>query len=188
MLELSDRTITLREPVGADLDRICDYWYRSPHSFIREMGVAPEKLPTESNFRTDFLKDIGPKPDRERQSCILTIEYKGKQIGYHKLSHIHFGQHGIFHAHIIREEYRKKGIGAFTYPRALRIYFDRFNLKKILFKTPAHNIGPNKVKQKMGIQFLRQEKTDYPLHPDGMLVNVYEISRDQMPALCPKSE
>ncbi|MBI4405985.1 MAG: GNAT family N-acetyltransferase [Deltaproteobacteria bacterium] len=184
VLELSDESVMLRAPRKSDLDTVCDYWYRSPRTFLTQMGVDAKKLPSEDEFRGKFVRDSEQLiPDAQRESCTLIIEYRGVLIGYHKLSHILYGQHGIFHAHIMKSEYRNKGVGGFTYPRALRVYFDRFNLMKVIFKTPAQNVGPNRIKEKMGLKSLRQEKTDYPLHPDGMIVNIYEIYREQLDTL-----
>jgi len=42
-----------------------------------------------------------------------------------------------------------------TYPKACHIFFERFDLRRILFKTPVQNMGAIRVKEKLGIPCLR---------------------------------
>jgi len=68
---------------------------------------------------------------------------------------VHVGDFGIFHAHLWEKSRRGCGIGMHTYPKACHIFFERFDLRRILFKTPVQNMGAIRVKEKLGIPCLR---------------------------------
>ena len=75
---------------------------------------------------------------------------------------------------------RRKGIAMITYPKAGRIFMERFDLKRILFKTPLQNIGAIRVKEKLGIRWIGEEAVSFGIIQDDTLAKVFEL-RGQKP-------
>jgi RimJ/RimL family protein N-acetyltransferase len=74
---------------------------------------------------------------------------------------------------------RRKGIGFHSYPKALKIFFERFNLQKIVFNTPAQNTGAIKVKEKLGIPYIGEEVIRFDIIKEGTLGKTFEITRQE---------
>jgi RimJ/RimL family protein N-acetyltransferase len=113
------------------------------------------------------------------KSRFLTITYKNKAIGGHTLSPLVEGDYGVFHAHIWKPEMRGKGIARITYPIACRIFMERFNLKRILFKTPIQNIAAIRVKEQLGIRCVGEESISFGIIQDGTRAKVFELTRPE---------
>jgi hypothetical protein len=62
---------------------------------------------------------------------------------------------------------------------ACRVFLQRFDLKRILFKTPAQNVGAIRVKEKLGIRCLGEEVVDFGIIRPGTLAKVYELTREE---------
>ncbi|MNL82501.1 hypothetical protein D3C87_2098970 [compost metagenome] len=56
---------------------------------------------------------------------------------------------------------------------------DRFDLQKIIFKTPAQNIGAIRAKEKLGIQCVGEEVIGFDIIKDGTIGKVFELTRQQ---------
>ncbi|TAJ69308.1 MAG: hypothetical protein EPO42_15640 [Gallionellaceae bacterium] len=70
-----------------------------------------------------------------------------------------------------------------SYPLALKIFFERFNLKQILFKTPAQNIGAIRVKEKLKIRCTGEEIIGFSVIKDGTLAKTFALTRAEADAL-----
>ena len=100
-------------------------------------------------------------------------------MGFHNLNPLVEGDFGVFHAHIARPDFRRRGVAECSYPQACRIFLQRFDLKRILFKTPAQNVGAIRVKEKLGIRFIGEEVVDLGVIRSGTLAKVYELTREE---------
>ena len=180
---IDPKLISLRDISEQDIPLVLNYWYRSPPGYIESMGVDPAKLPSET------LMEKGLR-DKCRQnlelltskSSALVILYKGQPIGVHTLFPVTEGDSGIFHAHIWNPDLRRRGLAMHTYPMACQRFMRRFNLKRILFKTPAQNIGAIRVKQKLGIRQIGEEVIGFGIIEDGTLASVFELICDEVDA------
>ena len=86
----------------------------------------------------------------------------------------------MYHAHIWLPEFRKKGIGSHSYVHAMRFYFDAFNLQSIKFDTPAINAGPNRLKEKLGIEVIGESILEsHPILRPGIKIIHYEMTRER---------
>ncbi len=56
---------------------------------------------------------------------------------------------------------------------------ERFDLKRILFKTPVQNVGAIRVKEKLGIRFIGEEVVEFGAIRAGTLARVYELTREK---------
>jgi RimJ/RimL family protein N-acetyltransferase len=84
-------------------------------------------------------------------SAILTIRLRGEAIGVHELTHVAARSSGMMHAHIWNRSHRGLGIGLVSYVKAMQKFFERFDLKQIVFETPEANIGARQIKARLGI-------------------------------------
>jgi RimJ/RimL family protein N-acetyltransferase len=68
-------------------------------------------------------------------------------------------------------------LGMQTYPKACRIFFERFDLQRILFKTPIQNVGAIRVKEKLGIPCIGEEIIEFGIYKAGTRSQVFELTR-----------
>lgn len=176
MSKIDSSKLALRDFDLEDIPFHLDYWFRSGKDFLASRAVDTSKLGTEEQMKkslTERMKSSDPK-------TALTITYDGKPIGSHPINQIKNGDFGVFHAHIWTEEFRRKGIALWTYPRACQIFMDRFELKRILFKTPVVNTGALKVKEKLGIPKIGEEDIGFGIVKAGTRAHVYELTREKL--------
>lgn len=110
---------------------------------------------------------------------ILVILYDDKPIGVNLVNQIVEGESALFHAHIWNPNFRRKGLSPFTYPHSSYVFMERFNLKKIIFKTPVLNIGALKVKEKLGLKSLGLTKLELPFFDKPVDANIFEWTREE---------
>jgi hypothetical protein len=64
----------------------------------------------------------------------------------------------------------------------------RFDLQRVLFKTPVQNKGALRVKEKLGIRCLGEEVVEFGVIKAGTLAKVFELTREEAERLgCPPS-
>jgi RimJ/RimL family protein N-acetyltransferase len=157
-----------------------NYWFRSPQGFVESIGVDLEKLPTEDFMREHLTKrlQVNSTLDKSRLNA-LVILYGNSPIGFHTLVPFTEGESGIFHAHIWQSDMRKRGVGFYSYPKACALFMERFNLQKIIFKTPVQNVGAIKVKEKLGIRCIGEEVIGFDIIREGTIGKVFELTREE---------
>jgi RimJ/RimL family protein N-acetyltransferase len=176
--------VDVRDLHKDDIPHLVQYWFHSPPGFIEGLGVDTRKLASISEFK----KTLQEKYDNNKNLSVsrinaLTITYKGSPIGSHPINPVVEGDYGIFHAHIWKPELRGMGIGLISYPKACRVFMKRFGLKKILFKTPVQNIGSIRVKEKLGIRCLGEERISFSIMQDNTLTKVFELTAEEAETL-----
>jgi|HubBroStandDraft_1064217.scaffolds.fasta_scaffold18299_3 hypothetical protein len=136
----------------SDIAGVLDYWYRSPPDNFLALGLCREALPSESCMREmlEMAAEGGVSP-AVPGSAILTIRLRGEAIGVHELTHVAARSSGMMHAHIWNRSHRGLGIGLVSYVKAMQKFFERFDLKQIVFETPEANIGARQIKARLGI-------------------------------------
>ena len=176
--------VKIRDTELRDIPIFMDYWYRSPESFIRSMGVDPTKMKPEieqaAYLRESILSNL-KIPNSKLP--FLTIELDGRAVGSHSLGDVVEGESGVFHAHLWFKEVRGIGLCTYTYPLASKVFMDRFGLKEIYFKTPSLNVGANKIKQGLGLQSCGEEPITYFFMLPGLTAKIYRLSRMQLDKL-----
>lgn len=172
--------VSVRDLSETDIRFVLDYWFRSPPGFIESLGADPTKLPAEAQFADSLRQRVRTNAglDRSRLTS-LAVLHEGQFVGFHNLSPLVEGDFGVFHAHISRPEFRGRGVAECSYPQACRVFLQRFALKRILFKTPAQNVGAIRVKEKLGIRFIGEELVDFGVIRPGTLARVYELTREE---------
>ena len=117
--------VSIRELTETDVPRITDYWFHSPPGFIEHMGVDPTKLPSETQMAASLTRKIQFNRNAAKNKMhALAITYENKFVGIHAIYPLTEGEEGIFHAHIMDTNFRGRGIGMESYPKACLIYFE----------------------------------------------------------------
>lgn len=180
-MTIEPKLISVRDLTFSDLPLILKYWFGSPPGFIESMGVDPKKMPTETEMESNLRKKIS---DNEKlpfsKLNALVITYDQRPIGFHTINPLVEGDFGVFHAHIWDSNFRRRGIAIHSYPKACRIFIERFNLEKVLFKTPVQNTGAIRVKEKLGIRTIGEEVIGFGIIRDGTKAKVFEINRSEV--------
>lgn len=185
----------VRDVTEADIPLVLDYWFRSPPGFVEGLGVDLAKLPSEVDFAENLRRKIeaagarfepkeapmGVAPPSGLNSLIIL--HDNRPVGMHTLNPWTRGDSGIFHAHIWDAAARGRGIGVRSYPLACRVFMTRFELRRILFKTPAQNVGAVRVKEKLGIRYVGDEIVDFGVIKAGTLARVFELTREEAESL-----
>ncbi|MGE4133341.1 MAG: GNAT family N-acetyltransferase [Bdellovibrionales bacterium] len=169
--------VEIRSLELADIPMLIKYWYHSPPGFIESIGVDPTKLGSPVEFEA-FMRGRLELPDEKRAG--VAILYNGEPVGQHSINPLVEGDHGIFHAHIWNSAHRGKGIGLQSYVLASHLFMNRFNLKRIVYKTPKQNTASIRVKEKLGMRFIGEEEIGHGLVKAGTIAKVFEVTRDEL--------
>jgi RimJ/RimL family protein N-acetyltransferase len=178
---IDPQKLSLRDLNESDISMIMDYWYRSPPGYIEAMGVDWAKVVTEPEYRETLAKKCQLNATLpESKINAVVILYEGRPIGFHTINPLVENDYGVFHAHVIDTSLRRQGIASHSYRMATRLFMKRFNLQKIIFKTPVQNSGANAVKAKIGIRLIGEEVVqNFNILKDGTRVKVYELTREE---------
>ncbi len=181
---IDPKLISIRDLSEKDIPLILDYWYRSPPGYIDSMGVDSSKLQPEPVFEKTLQEKCRQNPDPKTSKLnALVIDYENEPVGFHAINPVIEGNFGVFHAHLWKPELRGRGLAFHTYAMACRLFLKRFNLNRILFKTPIQNAAAIRVKEKLGIRCIGQETvTDFGIIKNGTLVQVFELTRKECEA------
>lgn len=178
--KVAPNSVSVRDLSEEDIPFVLDYWFRSPPGFIESLGVDPAKLPEEAPFAEAMRGRVRESHGAAGTKMpMLTILHEDRPVGMHTLNPLVEGDHAIFHAHVWSPEMRGRGIAELSYPLACRLFLERFDLKRILFKTPVQNQGALRVKEKLGIRFIGEEIFDHAILKAGTLGRVYELTREE---------
>ena len=176
--------ISVRDLSEEDVPHIINYWFYSPKGFIEAMGVDLAKLPTEDEMAMSLYEKIKTNKNSSNSKLnAVVICFQGEPIGFHTIFPLVESDYGIFHAHIWNPAFRGKGIALCSYPKACQVFFERFGLRKILFKTPIQNIGAIRVKEKLGIPCIGQEAINFGIIKNGTVAKVFELTRSNLQAM-----
>lgn len=183
-MTLDPRHVAIRDPLISDIGMMMDYWFRSPPGFISAMGVDPAKLPPESEMAAGLRARItSNKILPVSKLPVVTITYEGSPVGIHSINPLVEGDHGIFHAHVMDPAFRGQGLGRQSYALALRCFMERFQLERVLFKTPRQNTASLRVKEKLGVREIGEETIGFGVVREGTVARVFELRRDELPGL-----
>lgn len=173
--------ISVRDLSMSDIPYILRYWFHSPAGFIESIGVDANKLPSEHALEATLIEKCQhDKQSTDPQSNALIIICDDTPVGFHTLSPVEHGNFGIFHAHIWDHDMRNKGIAKTSYPLACAVFMQRFKLQKILFKTPQQNTGALRVKEHLGIRYVRDETVNFGIIRDGTVAKVFELTANEL--------
>lgn len=168
--------ISVRNLEQKDLPFLLSYWFRSPPGYLDSLGINLTAFPPEKEMEQAFHDLIlADQENSVSQLNALTIVYDGFAIGFHSISALDNDGSGIFHAHIWDENFRNRGIGKYSYISACKCFFQRFNLQRILFYTPAQNLAAIHLKESLGIRCTGTEIVGGGVAKENTTVKIYEL-------------
>ena len=169
---LKSQVIELREFQPIDIEPLLNYWHNSDSNQLAFIGVEISKLSSEEVMRAALTREALLKPD---QQCYVTILFQGAAIGVYLINQLKQNESAVFHAHIWDLDSRGKGIGTKTYRLACELFLKRFQLQRIIFRTPVQNQAAIRIKGKLGFIYLGEELAhNRGIIKDGTRLRVYE--------------
>ena len=171
-MQLRD-SVSVRPFQDSDISMVLDYWYRSGQDFISSLGVDLAKLPSENQMRESLS-------DKNKQKYFQTITYRSLAIGTHSVYPCFSGDFAVFHSHIMKPEFRRRGIGSLSYLLACKNFIETFNLQRVLFGTPNQNIGAMRIKEKLQIREIDLQLKVPSLLRDGISCRYFELTAEEL--------
>ncbi len=159
-----------------EYELMMDYFYKADETFLRGMGVDRLKLPERDRWLDALLADH-EKPDGERDRFYLIWIFRGRRVGHSSINKIVLGTEAFIHLHLWDPQLRRAGLGTEFVRRSANLYFERFNLKKLVCEPSADNPAPNRVLEKLGFTFIKRYKTIPGVIAYEQVVNRYELCR-----------
>ncbi|MBD0401491.1 GNAT family N-acetyltransferase [Flammeovirga sp. EKP202] len=150
--------IELRELQHHDIQDLIHYWTKSDPDYLKSLGVDLQKLPPEEGFKGMLEQQI-QLPYSEKQNYALIVIFEGVSIGHVNINEIQFGDTAKMHLHLWKDESRRGGIGERMIQLALPLFFEKFELKKLICEPFAENVAPNKTLKKVGFKFIKRYTT-----------------------------
>ena len=146
--------LIIEEAKPTDFPDIVDYFLNSSDEFLIGMGVDVNKLPKKESW-VKKLSDDYNKTLENRQFFYVLWKHGNHVIGHSNLSDIKYGKEAKMHLHIWDVEKRANGIGVQFLKQTLPLYFDKFQLKKLICEPMASNSAPKKALIKTGFKHIR---------------------------------
>ena len=161
----------------AEYEGMIDYFVSAKISFLRGMGVDPDKLPTRENWLRQVLLDH-EKDDASKDRLYLLWIYQGQPVGHSSLNQIKLGEEGYIHLHLWKAELRKRGLGIEFFKRSASYFMRRFRLQRVFCEPFAENPAPNRTLTKLGFKFVKRYRTvPGPINFEQE-VNRYELDHE----------
>ena len=148
----------VREMEARDVPLIVSYWLDAESAFLEGMGVDLAKLPAREAM-IHFLTRQASLPLEEKASFCLIWEIGGKASGHCNLNPIFRGKEAWMHLHMWRSSKRRQGLGNELVRKSLAVFFQTFDLPRIISEPYALNPAPNACLPKVGFQFEREYVT-----------------------------
>src|SRR5437762_6652715 len=117
------------------------------------------------------------KREEERDRFYLVWMFRGERVGHSSVNSIVPGVEAYIHMHLWNSRLRRAGLGAEFVRQSTKVYFERFNLRKIICEPWAENLAPNRVLEKLGFTFVRRHMTVPGIIAYEQDVNRYDLRR-----------
>jgi ribosomal-protein-alanine N-acetyltransferase len=175
---MNKNLLSVREIQKNDIDLITDYWLTADTTFLKGMGVDPDKLPGRDEWKK-LLSEQLAQPIVEKKSYCIIWEVDNKSTGHSNINKIILGEEAFMHLHLWNTDVRKKGLGTAFIKLTLPFYFEKFRLEKLYSEPYALNPAPNKALKKAGFEFIKKYKTIPGWLNFEQEVNLWEMSYNQ---------
>ena len=150
--------LSAREIASSDIAHIASYWLSASDEYLIGMGADPSKMPTSTEWN-DMLANQIATSYKEKNS-FGTVWLDGEEpFGHCNINQIDFGNQASMHLHIWDSGNRKKGSGKKLVVESLKLFFEKFNLKKVICEPYSQNIAPHKTLEKLGFSFVKEYTT-----------------------------
>ena len=147
--------ITICNYASEDIPIFVDYWHDTSTTHIRDMGVLQNRLPSRQAM-SDALR-IGLERRLQAPQAaparLVAIRANARTIGFHQITDFNLTDRtAVMHGYITDASWRGRGVGTVSYAKSMKLFFEWFDLRAIIFETPDNNPAALAVKRKLGIQ------------------------------------
>jgi hypothetical protein len=108
----------------ADYERVVDYFLCADESFLRGMGVDPDRLPDRDAWLERLLPDL-TLPDSQKQTFYVGWDYEGRRIGHCNMNQLVDGIHAYAHLHLWDRATCRRGLGTEFFRQSVRLFLQR---------------------------------------------------------------
>ena len=164
-------SLNVREIEEKDIVLLAHYWFQAEEDFLIRLGVDLKKMPGRKDFE-QMLKQQIVSAYLKKAAYALIWEVDEIPVGHSNINNIAMGKEAYMHLHLWKPELREKGIGNRLVKMSLPLYFNNFNLERLISEPRAINIAPIRTLEKVGFEY---EKT-YLTIP-GSINYQQEVSR-----------
>lgn len=156
-------SVTVRDIELDDISAIVDYWHNSQPEFLESIGVEISKIISRERTEMNFLAAL-PANRKKTDRAVLIFSVADKIVGY---TNVNFGEtsEAYAHVHIMDPKYRNKGIIPTLFFKVIKIYYEKFEVGKLMLQTNVKNVKINNLLFKKNLELV---KTEFIEKPDGM--------------------
>lgn len=171
--------ISVREFIASDIENIVDYFFYAEKDFLKGMGAEKDKLPKREKWIQNLQSELA-KPNKEKGYYYIIWLLDNTPVGHSNVNHISFGESAKMHLHLWKGEKRKSGLGLKFLKMTIPLYFEKFELKKLICEPYSENIAPNMTLKKIGFNLIRTYETIPGMINFRQRVNRYELTKEQL--------
>jgi len=172
--------VTLRDLEEGDIETIVDYWHESDPAFLQSLGVDLNKLSSKEETRRRLWSSLAA--DQSPPSRAYFVVTAGDELLIYTNLNFASAEEACAHFHVLKPGLRSKGVSYFLFPEAIRVFFERFPIQKLVMQTSPHNEKINRLLRRFSLTPQRA----FLEKPDGMArageFNIYEICRADIEA------
>lgn len=178
-MKLLNQKLEIREMQAREAPLIVNYFHSSPPEYLLGMGADPAKLPeAEEWIRTIQWQCNTPFSRKDRYYLLWLLN--SEPIGHCNINQIDFGNEAHMHLHVWNSSNRQRGLGLKFLRKAIPVYFEKFELKKLYCEPYALNPGPNKTLLRLGFQLVKKYRTTPGSINFEQEVNQYLLLRNEI--------
>jgi ribosomal-protein-alanine N-acetyltransferase len=171
--------LTVREIQVNEIEKIVDYFVNADIEFLKGMGADKSKLPKKKEW-IEKLESEFKKSYAKKEFYYIIWLSDNQAIGHSNINNIEFGKSATMHLHLWNSDKRKSGLGLDFLRLTIPYYFRNFELEKLICEPSSENIGPNKVLNSLGFEFVRTYDTTPGWINFHQTVNRYELKKEQL--------
>lgn len=154
----------MRDISSGDIDEIVSYWHDSDGDFLTSIGVNLEKIVSRETTQEIFSRSL-PENRNKKDRVTLVFVADDILIGYTNLNFSEHNDEVYAHVHLIKPEYRNKGIVPSLFADVIGVFYRHFNVGQLILQTNTKNKKINSLLINRGLEIT---KTEYIDKPDGM--------------------
>lgn len=174
----------VRELTVDDIPSILNYWETRSDENLIKMGCDIQKVRSfNSSEYSSMLMTQLALPYEQRTVYFVIWMYNDQPIGHSNMGKIQFGEEGTMHLHIWDTYNRQRGIGQEMVKKSLALYFQNFQLKRVICEPNALNEAPNKTLSRVGFEYIKDYQPEPGFFNFPHIQSRWEMSRERFESL-----
>ena len=161
---------------------VVDYFLDADQEFLKGMGADKNKLPKREKWIGLFEKKF-EIPVAKKKFFDLIWLLNDIPVGHSNINNISYGKQATMHLHLWQSKNRKQGLGSAFVKLSIPIYFETFQLDKLICEPYAGNPAPNQVLKKVGFNFIKSYETTPGWINFHQKVCKYEFTKEMLGSL-----